>query len=61
MPLTKPQLEEVKRGIDEAERAMTDATADISTAKRAGIDVVDMEKELKEVRERVRRMKAVYR
>ena len=61
MPLTKPQLEEVKRGIDQAEKAMTDATADIATAKRAGIDVLDMEKELKDVRERVRKMKAVYR
>lgn len=61
MPLTKTQLEEIKQGIDKAEAAIKDAVADIATAKRAGIDVLDMEKELKDVRERVRKMKAVYR
>lgn len=61
MPLTKQQLGEVKQGIDKAEAAIKDAVGDIQTAKRAGIDVLDMEKELKDVRERVRKMKAVYR
>lgn len=61
MPLTPKQLEEVKSNIDRADKALKDATADISIAKRAGIDVTDMEKELREVKERLRRMKAVYR
>lgn len=61
MPLTKEQLTEIKKNLDLAEGAIKTATSDIAIARRAGIDVVDMEQELKEVKERVRRMKAVYR
>jgi len=61
MPLKKEELADIKVNLDKAERAIKDATVDIATARRAGIDVADMEKELKEVKERVRRMKAVYR
>lgn len=60
MPLTKEQLAQIHANIDTAERALKDAMADIATAKRAGIDVVDMEKQVKELRDRVRKMKAVY-
>lgn len=61
MPLTKEQLVGIKQNLDKADRAIKDATADVATARRAGIDVADMEKELKEVKDRLRRMKAVYR
>jgi len=61
MPLTKQQLAEIKDNLDKGERAAKDAAIDIATARRAGIDVADMEKELKEVKERLRRMRAVYR
>jgi len=61
MPLTKTQLAEIKDNLDKGERAAKDAAIDIATARRAGIDVGDMEKELRDVKERLRRMKAVYR
>ena len=61
MPLTTEQLVEIKAGLDKAEKAIKDASADIVIARRAGIDVVDMDKELKDVKERIRRMRAVYR
>jgi len=61
MPLSKQQLTEIKAGIDQAETYAANAAADIAQAKRAGIDVADMEAELKKVRDQIRRMKAVYR
>ncbi|GAH83832.1 unnamed protein product, partial [marine sediment metagenome] len=35
MPLTKEQLSEIHTNIDNAERALNDAIADIATARRA--------------------------
>lgn len=61
MPLTKEQLQEIKDGIVQAEKHLKDAIADIAVARRAGIDVADMEVEVKKLREQVRKMKAVYR
>lgn len=60
MPMTKEQMAGIKENLAKGERAAADAAIDIATARRAGIDVADMEKELKEVKERLRRMKAVY-
>ena len=54
-------MEEIKVNLDKGDAAAKDAAIDIATARRAGIDVADMEKELKEVKERLRRMRAVYR
>jgi len=61
MPLTKEQLATIKQNLDQADRAVKDANADIVIARRAGIDVADMEAELKTVRDQIRRMRAVYR
>jgi len=61
MPLTKEQLTTIKQELDKADRAVKDANADIALARRAGIDVADMEAELKTVRDQIRRMRAVYR
>lgn len=60
MPLTKEQLSEIHAGIDKAEKALADAIADIATARRAGINVVDMEKDVQELRAQIRKLKAVY-
>jgi len=60
MPLTKVQLSEIHASIDKAERALTDAIADIATARRAGINVTDQEKEVQELRGKIRKLKAVY-
>lgn len=60
MPLTKVQLSEIHVNIDNAERALNDAIADIATARRAGINVVDMEKEVQDLRAQIRKLKAVY-
>ncbi|GAH43661.1 unnamed protein product, partial [marine sediment metagenome] len=37
-----------------------DAIADIATARRAGINVTDMEKEVQDLRAQIRKLKAVY-
>ena len=60
MPLTKEQLAEINEGIKNAEALLKDAKADISTAKKAGIDVEDMDKQQKELALKIRQLKAVY-
>ncbi|GAH66420.1 unnamed protein product [marine sediment metagenome] len=60
MPLTKVQLLEIHTSIDKAEKALMDAIADIATARRAGINVTDMEKEVQDLRAQIRKLKAVY-
>lgn len=60
MPLTNEQLAEIKSGVDNAEKALRDAIADMALAKRAGIDVTVMEKDLTALRTQIRKLKAVY-
>lgn len=60
MPLSKPQLAEMKTLISNAEASLKDALADIAQAKRAGVDVKELEDQARELREKIRRMKVVY-
>ena len=60
MPLTKEQLSEINEGIKAAEDLLKDAKADIATAKKAGIDVEEMDKQQKDLALKIRQLKAVY-
>lgn len=60
MPLSPEQQKEVKEGIKNAEALLKDAKADIATARTAGIDVTEQEKQLKELIQTIRKLKAVY-
>lgn len=61
MPLTKEQLVKMVMDIDRAEKGLKDVEFDIRQAKRAGIDVLEEEKELSRMRKSIRGLKAVYR
>jgi len=60
MPLTADQQKQVKEGIKAAEALLADAKADIATAKTAGIDMTEQEKQMKELIQTIRKLKAVY-
>lgn len=60
MPLSKAELIKLSKNVEEAEKAMVDVVADIRSAKRAGIDVADEEKELNILRKSIRGIKSVY-
>lgn len=60
MPLTAEQQREVKEGIKKASDLLKDAKADIAVAKTAGIDVADQETQMKELVQKIRKLKAVY-
>jgi len=60
MPLTKDQLKDIKTAVSNAEEMLKGVMADIAQAKRAGIDVADNEKLATDLRERIRKLKAVY-
>ena len=60
MPLTADQQKQVKEGIKAAEALLKDAKADIATARTAGIDMTDQEKQVKELLQTIRKLKAVY-
>ena len=60
MPLTKVQQTEIKGLIASAEASLKDAMTDIATAKRAGIDVAEMETQARDLRDKIRKMKVIY-
>jgi hypothetical protein len=60
MALTTEQLKKIKSDIAGAEKALTDATTETNQARRAGIDVTDTDEQIKELRGKIRKMKAVY-
>lgn len=60
MPLNNEQLKHIRQSVKKAEESLRDASADIATAKRAGIDVADQEANARELRDRIRKMRAVY-
>jgi len=60
VPLTKEQKTQIKGNIQKAEVALKDAVVDIATAKRAGLDVSEQEKEVNRIRIMLRGVKAVY-
>ena len=60
MPLTKEQSADMKHRLKEAEVVLKDAFIDIAAAKRAGLDVADMEKEAKRIQTLWRGVKGVY-
>lgn len=51
---------EIKADISEAEKAVAEAEAEIEKAKAAGIDTTDLEADLEEAKETLRKLKEVY-
>lgn len=60
MPLSQEQLIQMKENLDKAEAALKDAQLDIAQAKRAGIDVTQMEKDAQEMRAQIVKLRTVY-
>ena len=60
MPLTKEQQTMIKDGITSANKSLAEAKVDLTTAKRAGIDVTEQEKQVQELTLQLRKLKAVY-
>ena len=55
--MAEPELE---AQIAEAEKAIVVAEAEIKKAKAAGVDVTDLEKELEDQKEALRKLKEAY-
>lgn len=51
---------ELKAQIAEAEKAVEDAKVELEKAKTAGIDIADLEKELAEAEEALKKLKEAY-
>lgn len=60
MPLPKEVQEDIKLKVAKAESYLPDLTTEIEKAHRAGIDVTEQRKTLVELKDRIRKMKAVY-
>lgn len=60
MPLTQEQLREMGKSIMQGEEAIRNAKADLVTAKRAGIDVTDIEAEINKNATALRKIKIAY-
>ncbi|MBA7634052.1 hypothetical protein ES703_41626 [subsurface metagenome] len=61
MPLTKEQLIKMSINLGKAETVLREAEGDVREAKRAGISVIDEEKELALLRKSIRGLRNVYR
>ena len=51
---------ELKTRIEAAEKAVKEAEAEIAKAKAAGVDVSDLEKDLAEQKEALRKLREAY-